>query len=82
MQRLLAVLGAIIVLGCSSSGTTTTTQANIAGRRPSEPAPYLMPAGFRVSPDSRERLCQDSALADRNNSFATLTKTNTSYYCF
>jgi hypothetical protein len=82
MRRSLALISAIIVSGCGSPGITMTTQANVAMRGPSEPAPYLTPADYHISPDSRERLCQDTRLADRNNSFATLTKTSTSYYCF
>jgi len=82
MQGLLALISAIIVCGCSSPGATTSTPATVAVRGSSEPAPYLTPADYRVSPDSRERLCQDAKLADRNNSFAVLTKTSTSYYCF
>jgi len=82
MQRLLALISAIIVSACSSPGATATAPANVAARGSSEPAPYLTPADYRISPDSRERLCQDAKLTDRNNSFATLTKTSTSYYCF
>ena len=85
MQRLL-VLAAIAALAhCAGPPNTAPPKgADITYPRAgkSEPAPFTRPIDYNVSPDSRERLCSDSQLASRNNSYGMLTKATTSYYCF
>ena len=83
MQRLL-VLAAIAALAhCGAPPNTARPQeADISLPRAgkSEPAPFTRP--IDVSPDSRERLCSESQLAGRDDSYGILTKATTSYYCF
>jgi hypothetical protein len=85
MLRLLVVTVIAALGGCAAPERPTAVQA--AEKQParsasSEPAPYSAHTDFRVSPDSRERLCGESQLANRDNSYSMLTKATTSYYCF
>jgi hypothetical protein len=85
MSRLPALAIAVAVLGCTASQPPRPEQA--AGSDPphhvnSEPAPMIDPLDYHMPPDARDRMCDATRLANRDNSFATVTKATTSYYCF
>jgi hypothetical protein len=84
MQRLLVLAVIAALANCvapSSTAPPLGADNSFARVGKSEPAPFTRPTGY-VSPDSRERLCSDTQLANRDNSYGMLTKATTSYYCF
>lgn len=85
MHRLLVLAVITALANCAAPYKTASSlgaDINLAPVEKSEPAPFTSPIDYRVSPDSRERLCGDSQLANRDNSYGMLTKASTSYYCF
>ena len=83
MRHLLAFAIVVMLSACSPPHATSSGSASmtVAAQGASQPAPYYNSIDYRISPDSRERLCDDSRLANRNDSFATLTKASNGY-CF
>ena len=86
MERLLVLAVIIALANCAApprpAQPSQAADATPAAAQASEPAPVVRGSDYRVSPDARERLCNDSQLVSRDNSFGMLTKTSTSYYCF
>jgi hypothetical protein len=85
MRQLLAFTVVAALAGCTGSQRSTSGQGaetNVAQPANSEPAPVVRPIDYLTPPDSRDKLCGESQIANRNNSFATVTKATTSYYCF
>ena len=84
MQRLLVFAVTAALANCATPSSTAPSQGadnSLARIGKSQPAPFTRPIDY-VSPDSRERLCSDTQLANRDNSYGMLTKATTSYYCF
>ena len=85
MSRLPALVVAVAVLGCTGSQRPAPEQAARSGppnQVNSEPAPMIDPLDYHMPPDARDRMCDATRLANRDNSFGTVTKATTSYYCF
>jgi hypothetical protein len=83
MPQLLVFTLIAALAGCAGSHKSTSEQGtNVLQRANSEPAPVVRPVDYLMPPDSRDKLCGESQLANRNNSFAPVTNATTSYYCF
>jgi hypothetical protein len=85
MPPLLVFIVIAALAGCAGPHRPTSEQRGESnGLQPanSEPAPVVRPIDYLMPPDSRDKLCGESNIADRTNSFATVTKATTSYYCF
>ena len=84
MQRLLVLAVTAALANCATPSSTAPSQGadnSLARIGKSQPAPFTRRTDY-VSPDSRERLCSDTQLANRDNSYGMLTKATTSYYCY